>query len=80
MGEKLKMRSQGLIVSLVACGLLAAADTAPPNGSPAPGSAGEAAVLEEFGVVEAAALHTQKLEDAPANVTVISAAEISKYG
>src|SRR5689334_16105664 len=39
-------------------------------------SAGEKALFAELPVVQAAALHTQTLEEAPANVTIISAAEI----
>jgi iron complex outermembrane receptor protein len=41
---------------------------------------GEKALFEELPVVEAASLHVQNLEEAPASVTVISAAEIRKYG
>jgi len=41
---------------------------------------GEKALFDELPVVEAAALHAQTLEEAPANVTVISAADIRKYG
>src|SRR5437660_1910903 len=40
----------------------------------------ESALLQQLLVVDAAALHTQVLEEAPANVTVITAAEIRKYG
>ncbi len=46
--------------------------------SPTP--AGEEALLEDLPVVEAASLHVQSLEEAPANVTVITAAQIAKYG
>jgi len=42
--------------------------------------AGEKALFEDLPVVEAAALHAQTLEEAPANVTIITAAEIRKYG
>ena len=41
---------------------------------------GEKALFEDLPVVEAAALHTQTLQEAPANVTIISAAEIRNYG
>src|ERR1041384_4841506 len=40
----------------------------------------ETALFDELPVVEAASLHTQTLEEAPANVTVISASDIRKYG
>jgi len=40
----------------------------------------EQALFEKLPVVEAAALHQQTLEEAPANVTVISSADIRKYG
>src|SRR5579871_5211912 len=50
----------------------------PSRKSDAPTS--EKALLEDLPIVEAAALHAQTLEQAPANVTVISAADIRKYG
>lgn len=40
----------------------------------------EDALFQPLPVVEAAALHAQTLEEAPANVTVIGASEIRKYG
>src|SRR4051812_8030516 len=41
---------------------------------------GEKALFEEVPVVEAASLHVQNLAEAPANVTIISASDIQKYG
>jgi len=40
----------------------------------------ESVLFEQLPAVEAATLHTQTLEDAPASVTVISAEEIRTYG
>ena len=42
--------------------------------------AAEAALLEALPVVEAAAMHAQTLDQAPANVTVVTAADIRNYG
>jgi outer membrane receptor for ferrienterochelin and colicins len=55
-----------------------AQETGPPK--PSPVRPGEEALFAELPVVEAASLHMQTLEAAPANVTVISAADIRKYG
>jgi iron complex outermembrane receptor protein len=49
----------------------------PPSESP---PTTEKALFEEMPVVEAAALHAQSLEEAPASVTVITADDIRKYG
>jgi outer membrane receptor for ferrienterochelin and colicin len=46
----------------------------------AKGLPGEQALFQDLPVVEAAALHAQTLEEAPANVTVITAGDIRKYG
>lgn len=43
-------------------------------------SAQEKALFEAMPVVEAAALHAQSLEEAPASVTVITSSDIRKYG
>jgi outer membrane receptor for ferrienterochelin and colicins len=40
----------------------------------------EAVLFENLPVVEAATLHTQTLQEAPASITVISAEDIHKYG
>jgi iron complex outermembrane receptor protein len=55
-----------------------------PTGESKPGSPevppAEDGLFAKMPVVEAATLHTQTLEEAPASVTVIMAAEIRKYG
>lgn len=48
--------------------------------APAAASTSEKALFEDMPVVEAAALHAQSLEEAPASVTVITASDIAKYG
>src|SRR5437868_6041424 len=45
-----------------------------------PPASAEEALLDDLPVVQAAALHQQTLQEAPADVTVITAAEIRKYG
>src|SRR5712692_4658031 len=44
------------------------------------GSQPESVLFENLPVVEAATLHTQTLQEAPASITVISADDIRKYG
>ncbi len=73
------------IVLLVLAVLLAATpgwSADPPDSAEGAGEAdpAEAILFEELPVVEAASLHTQTLREAPANVTIISADDIQKYG
>jgi outer membrane receptor protein involved in Fe transport len=72
-------RRQNLITSL-AIPLLAFSSGALRAQGPANGAAPEKALFEEMPVVEGAALHAQTLEEAPASVTIISAADIRRYG
>jgi outer membrane receptor for ferrienterochelin and colicins len=74
-----------LIGVLLACMILSPssaifAQDIPDAGKPKPGPSAEAALTDDLPVVQAAALHQQTLQEAPANVTVISSAEIRKYG
>jgi ABC-type uncharacterized transport system substrate-binding protein len=62
---------------LIAC-RLAAQD--PPTPAPADNASPESVLFESLPVVEAATLHTQTLQEAPASITVITAEEIRKYG
>jgi iron complex outermembrane receptor protein len=59
-------------------GILLLAASAP--AADGPENSAEGLFFQDIPVVEAASLHTQTLEDAPANVTVISREEIRKYG
>ncbi len=69
-----------LVVLVGACTLsnVRGAGGTPPGGPSVP--AAQQALFQDLPVVEAASLHTQNLEEAPANVTVISAADIRRYG
>jgi iron complex outermembrane receptor protein len=64
--------------SLWGCAAFAQEPVDPPQTKPHPSA--EDALLDDLPVVQAAALHQQTLQEAPANVTVISSAEIRKYG
>jgi outer membrane receptor for ferrienterochelin and colicins len=64
----------GLLFALAVLGATAFAQSSPA------GKSADAAVLGDLPVVEAASLHTQTLEEAPANVSVISEDEIRRYG
>lgn len=64
---------------LLAIALAAPAQESRPRKT-SPGMAGEEAMFQELPVVEAASLHMQTLEAAPANATIVSAADIRKYG
>jgi len=59
-----------LLLVAATAGWLAAQDETSP----------ESVLFEPLPAVEAATLHTQTLEEAPASVTVISAEEIRTYG
>lgn len=64
------MKALAIAALALAFEVLASAQNAP----------AENALFQPLPVVEAAALHAQTLEEAPANVTVISASDIRKYG
>ena len=71
------MRSKALSFAL---SLLSVARMAAGQAPARPPPLGEQALIEDLPVVEAASLHVQSLEEAPANVTIISRADIHKYG
>lgn len=60
----------------MACSVLAAQ----PRPAPPQERSAESVLFEELPVVQAASLHAQSLQDAPANVTVITRLEIRKFG
>lgn len=59
---------------------MAFAQDLPDNATQTPPASAEKALVDDLPVVQAASLHKQTLQEAPANVTVISRAEIQKYG
>ena len=65
-------RSLAVVVTFSTCACIYAFQAA--------GPAQEKSLFEELPVVEAAALHAQSLEEAPASVTVITATDIRKFG
>jgi outer membrane receptor for ferrienterochelin and colicins len=66
------------ILGLACSGLVLLGQLSP--GPAKPATSAEQALVDDLPVVQAAALHQQTLQEAPANVTVISRAEIRKYG
>jgi outer membrane receptor for ferrienterochelin and colicins len=68
-----------IVALLLSVGLAASAQepVKPPAADPPPA---EDALFQDMPVVEAASLHMQTLAQAPANVTIISDADIRKYG
>ena len=71
------MRYLPILVLLAGVVAMRAGDTPP---APAAGSSGEDALFGDMPEVVGAALHSQTLAEAPASVTVITAAEIRKFG
>jgi len=71
------MRSWLILLLLAGASGLRAGDT---PSDPAAGSSGEDALFGDMPQVVGAALHSQTLAEAPASVTVITAADIRKYG
>jgi iron complex outermembrane receptor protein len=69
-----------LLSSLFSCCLALQSQDLPDAPKPASPVSAEKALVDDLPVVQAAALHNQTLQEAPANVTVISRAEIEKYG
>jgi iron complex outermembrane receptor protein len=70
-----------VVAAMTVAGLHASQpDDASASGPPVSSASAENPLFEDLPVVEAAALHAQTLEEAPANVTAITAADIRKYG
>jgi iron complex outermembrane receptor protein len=73
-----RLRHIGLLIALGAAWRIPAfAQAAPP---PSDAATTEKSLFEDMPMVEAAAMHAQSLEEAPASVTVITASDIQKYG
>jgi outer membrane receptor for ferrienterochelin and colicins len=71
------MRSLSILLLLAAASSLCAGDKPGESGT---SPSGEAALFGDMPVVQAASLHSQTLAEAPASVTVVTAADIRKYG
>jgi outer membrane receptor for ferrienterochelin and colicins len=71
----MRSRTLFLVLSLLSITRMATGQASAPPAPP-----GEQALFEDLPVVEAASLHVQSLAEAPADVTIISAADIRKYG
>ncbi len=70
-----------VILSLAPLSALRAGDgSSSPNPASKAAAPGEEALFQNLPVVEAATLHIQTLEDAPASVTIVTAAEIRRFG
>jgi outer membrane receptor for ferrienterochelin and colicins len=70
-------------VALLAIGTLISATIFGQEKAPATNKSSDAAedaLIEDLPIVQAASLHQQTLQEAPADVTIITAAEIRKYG
>jgi len=71
-----RLVSTGVALAVIAWLAPALAQSPDPVGGATP----ESVLFESMPVVEAATLHTQTLEEAPASITIISSEDIRKYG